>query len=95
MSGPDRGSSAWGEPAQRAPLIVTSPPDAPASGPAAKPRPRTVAANPYTRVISRRERIRAAATLAFVAIILGAGAAGLLGVMVWAIAALFHHAASG
>jgi hypothetical protein len=46
-------------------------------------------------VISRRERVRAAATLAFMAIILGAGAAGLLGVLVWAIAALFHHAASG
>lgn len=44
---------------------------------------------------SRSERVRAVATLAFVAIILGAAAAGVLGVSVWAIAALFHHAASG
>ena len=43
----------------------------------------------------RWERARAAATLAVVAIILGAAAAGVLGVSVWAIAALFHHAASG
>lgn len=44
---------------------------------------------------SRWERVRAAATLVFVAIILGGAAAGVLGVSVWAIAALFHHAASG
>ena len=44
---------------------------------------------------SRPEQVRAAATLAFVAIILGAAAAGVLGISVWAIAALFHHAASG
>lgn len=95
MSGPRRSASPWGEPARRPPLSVTSPPDAATNGPAAQPPRGTFPANPFARVISRRERIRAAATLAFVAIILGAGAAGLLGVAVWAIAALFHHAASG
>ncbi|HEX4864844.1 MAG TPA: hypothetical protein VFV02_12270 [Acidimicrobiales bacterium] len=55
---------------------------------------RTVS-EPARPMVSPRERVRAVATLAFVAIILGAAAAGLLGVLVWAIAALFHHAASG
>lgn len=95
MSRPGLGASPWGEPARRPPLIVTTPPDAATSGPAAQAPHRTVPANPFARVIRRRERIRAAATLAFVAIILGAAAASLLGVVVWAIAALFHHAASG
>ncbi|HEX6392116.1 MAG TPA: hypothetical protein VFZ97_01660 [Acidimicrobiales bacterium] len=42
-----------------------------------------------------RERARAVLTMFFVAIVLGAAAAGVLGIAVWAIAALFHHAASG
>ena len=43
----------------------------------------------------RKERIRAVLTMFFVAIVLGAAAAGVLGIAVWAMAALFHHAASG
>ena len=87
--------SPWGEPARRPTLIVTSPPDQATSGTPAQPAAQLVARNTFPREVSRGERLRAAATLAFVAIILGAAAAGLLGVLVWAIAALFHHAASG
>lgn len=42
-----------------------------------------------------RERARAALTMVFVAIILGAAAATVLGIGVWVLAAFFHHAASG
>jgi len=85
--------SPWGEPA-RVPTVTARP--ARTVVPPAQTAPVDVGALAAHRVVrpTRRERARAVLTMLFVAIVLGAAAAGVLGVGVWALAALFHHAAS-
>jgi hypothetical protein len=92
--------SPWGEPARmpprkdRMPAVAGRPARGTPSGVEMRPSAGTGDAIRWERH-GRRERIRAVVTMFFVAIVLGAAAAGVLGIAVWAIAAVFRHAASG
>jgi hypothetical protein len=93
VSSPGATPSPWGEPAGVPPLTVHVPP--------ATDRTTRRGGTPIPTAshrwvpATRPERVRAALTMVFVAIVLGAAAAAVLGIGVWALAAFFHHAASG
>lgn len=109
MNDPAKTSSPWGEPARGAPSPAWEPAPPTASTAASAPAATVTTTAPLTRTGNPPllaephrwehppgpERVRAALTMVFMAIILGAAAAVVLGVGVWLLAALFHHAASG